>query len=278
MHIISSKKTLQKILKENELWVQSKGEKGKEAKLQNTDFSRMKILDIDLSNIDISNSSFNKMIIQNIKINNVKMEQCSFKGTKFNNIYFNNVKASFSNFSTTDMNNIHINESEFDNTIFYNVMIDKLKTNYTDFYSAEFIDSKIKHSHMINTMLENTVMKNLNNDAFPEICPPIGRSFIGYKKVKDKILTLEILKDSKRVSLIYDNCRCNKAKVIKIEEMDGSTSNITEIASDYNMHFIYKLNQVVQSPTFNENRFDEFTDGIHFYMSKNQAKNFRFKN
>ena len=43
-------------------------------------------------------------------------------------------------------------------------------------------------------------------------------SFIGWKKAKNYIIKLEVLADAKRSSATGRKCRCDKAKVVAIEE------------------------------------------------------------
>ena len=113
-------------------------------------------------------------------------------------------------------------------------------------------------------------------------CPEKG-SFIGYKKVcdindRDKyyILKLEIPDDAKRNSSIDNECRCNKAKVLEIQNLDGSIAeNITKAESLYT-NFIYKLGETVEEPKFDECRWHEFTLGIHFFIDKKEAIDYNF--
>ena len=98
-------------------------------------------------------------------------------------------------------------------------------------------------------------------------CPEEG-SFIAFKKCKGLIVKLEIPSDAKRSSATSLKCRASKAKCLEIE------NRLTEISSDYDSRFIYKVGETVEVSDFNEDRWNECSTGIHFFMSKEVAKNY----
>ena len=51
--------------------------------------------------------------------------------------------------------------------------------------------------------------------------------------INNKIVKIEICEDSKRSSATSLKCRCSKAKVLEIQEYDGTHSTVNEVASDY---------------------------------------------
>lgn len=105
---------------------------------------------------------------------------------------------------------------------------------------------------------------------YPLQCPETG-SFIGYKKAADKIVMLEICADAKRSSATSRKCRCSKAKVLSITNLDGSDSGLTEITSDFNKEFVYRVGEIAEAPDFDENRWNECTAGIHFFITRGEA-------
>ena len=105
---------------------------------------------------------------------------------------------------------------------------------------------------------------------YPLQCPETG-SFIGYKKAADKIVMLEICADAKRSSATSRKCRCSKAKVLAITNLDGSESGLSKIESDYDKDFIYRVGETVEVPDFDDNRWNECAAGIHFFITRDEA-------
>ena len=114
---------------------------------------------------------------------------------------------------------------------------------------------------------------DLVNMFFPICCPESG-SFIGWKKAKGKIVKLEICADALRSSAYGRKCRCSKVKVLAIENADGTDSGLTEIASDYNANFIYRVGEIVEEPNFDKDRRNECAPGIHFFITRAEAVNY----
>ena len=111
-----------------------------------------------------------------------------------------------------------------------------------------------------------------NIPFIPYACPDFG-AFIGYKKAQGLIVELEILSDAKRVSATGRKCRCDKAKVLSIQNIDGTPSVKTSVASDRDSNFIYKVGEIVTVDDFDENRWNECSTGIHFFINRQEAVN-----
>ena len=111
---------------------------------------------------------------------------------------------------------------------------------------------------------------NAHTAFYPLQCPETG-SFIGYKKAADKIVMLEICADAKRSSATSRKCRCSKAKVLSITNLDGSESGLSGIGSNYNKNFIYHIGETVEVPDFDDNRWNECAPGIHFFITREEA-------
>lgn len=110
-------------------------------------------------------------------------------------------------------------------------------------------------------------------------CPEKG-SFIGYKKANfvdnhnhiycECIVELRILDDAKRSSATSRKCRCDKAKVISITSLDGDES-FSEASSGYDINFIYEVGKIVEVTDFDECRWNEYSTGIHFFITRDEA-------
>ena len=111
---------------------------------------------------------------------------------------------------------------------------------------------------------------NMHTIFYPLQCPETG-SFIGYKKASGYIVELEICADAKRSSATSRKCRCSKAKVLSITHLDGSDSGLTEVRSDYSKEFVYCVGEIAEAPDFDENRWNECTAGIHFFITRGEA-------
>ena len=95
-------------------------------------------------------------------------------------------------------------------------------------------------------------------------------SFIGYKKADNKIVELLITEDAKRSSSTTRKCRCSKAKVLSITSLDGK-EEYTKVASGYDSNFVYEVGKVIEVKDFDKNRWNECSNGIHFFITRDEA-------
>lgn len=136
--------------------------------------------------------------------------------------------------------------------------------------------SSIEHSNSVRlTIKRASVSRNLNSDHFfgEGKLIEVEMSQAVYAD-KDYIVKLEILADALRSSATSRKCRCNKAKVLEIQNIDGSKANIDVVHSTYDSSFQYKTGQIVEEPKYDNNRFNECSKGIHFFINRQKAVDF----
>ena len=106
-------------------------------------------------------------------------------------------------------------------------------------------------------------------------CPSDGL-FIGWKKVitdnGSALAKLEIPEDAKRLSATGRKCRCDKARVLAIYDENGK-----EIEKAYSMNknsFEYRVGEIVTPDSFDEDRWNECSHGIHFFITRKEAEDY----
>ena len=139
---------------------------------------------------------------------------------------------------------------------------------------ADLSGADLSGADLIETDLRRANLRGANlrgADGIPAICCPEEGSFIGFKKAGDYIVKLLILDDAKRSSATSRKCRCSKAKVLSITELDGSETDVTEVESNYNSNFIYRVGEIVEVPNFDDDRWNRCAPGIHFFITRQEA-------
>lgn len=105
-------------------------------------------------------------------------------------------------------------------------------------------------------------------------CPEEG-SFIGWKKCEGFLVKLLIPEDAKRSSATTRKCRCSHAKVLGIYDILGNPTDFTELDhSAYGHITTYRVGQIVRPDDFDEYRWNECSNGIHFFITKQEAINY----
>lgn len=137
-----------------------------------------------------------------------------------------------------------------------------------DLRSADLSGSNLCEAHLSGAYLSNVKADHTTSMFFPQ-CP--DGEFVGYKKAGGKIVKLLIPSDAKRSSGTTLKCRCSKAKVLEIQEIDGSPSEVKEVRSKFDNDFIYRVGETVSVEDFDDNRWHECSTGIHFFISREAA-------
>ena len=188
---------------------------------------------------------------------------------------------SYKNLSGLDLRNANLYRVNLSNANLYSAdlryaNLRKADLRKADLSEADMYEADLKEANLLGTNLKNTntVCAVINEDTkidYPIACPKTG-SFIGYKKaVFRKIVKLQICEDAKRSSATTKKCRCSKALVLAIENIDGSDSGLKGIASIYDPSFIYRVGKIAEVPDFDNNRWRECSPGIHFFANRQDA-------
>lgn len=178
------------------------------------------------------------------------------------------------------------NSSSIEQTI-HNALLEKINLSYANlrgicfrknwnlnninFSNADFKNSNVDRADFSGAILNN--VKNLNTN-----CPKEGE-FIGYKKcfvgnnqnLRKVIVKLKILSDSRRSSSTTKKCRCDKALVLEIQNLNGSRSKYKTARSIYDYEFKYKIGEIVEVKNFDDRFWIKCASGIHFFMNRDEA-------
>ena len=150
---------------------------------------------------------------------------------------------------------------------------EEMKANLrnADLCGANLCGANLRYANLCGANLCGAV----NVPFIPYACPDFGM-FIGYKKASGYIVELEIPEDAKRLSATTRKCRCNKAKVLRILNYDRTVADVTEVRSNYNSAFVYKVGDIVSVDNFDEDRFNECSTGIHFFINFQEAVDYDY--
>ena len=138
-------------------------------------------------------------------------------------------------------------------------------------------NANIEDANLYASVLEEANLDNIKYNEktkfFSLYCPEEG-AFIAYKKgLNNRIIKLLIPGDAKRVSATRNCCRCDKAKVLEISDFEKE-KYFDEAWSTVAEGFCYKLGDWVYAKNFNEDRWYDSTGGIHFWMTREEAKKY----
>ena len=146
--------------------------------------------------------------------------------------------------------------------------------NRADLSGAYLSGAYLSRADLSGADLSGADLSDVKNMPHIPIACPTHDEFIGFKKAMQEgcacIVKLLIPADARRSSATGYKCRCDKAKVLDIESIDGQT-HYDLAASSRDVNFKYIVGETVQVDNFDTNRFNECAPGIHFFVDKQAA-------
>ena len=112
-----------------------------------------------------------------------------------------------------------------------------------------------------------------NVPYIPIACPDTG-SFIGWKKIKNYIVKLMIPESARRSSATTNKCRCEYADVLSIENIATGETVDEIINNSYQPEIKYCVGETVYPDSWDDNRWNECSHGIHFFINRQDAINY----
>ncbi|WP_418169564.1 DUF5758 domain-containing protein [Alistipes communis] len=140
-------------------------------------------------------------------------------------------------------------------------------------YGADLCDANLCDANLRDANLRDADLRgaNLRDAKGCYLSCPTEGSFIGWKKASGHIVKLRIPEDARRSSATGHKCRCDKAYVMEIQNMDGTKATEDTVRSDHDKNFVYTVGATVEVPDFDDNRWSECAPGIHFFIDRRAA-------
>ena len=149
-----------------------------------------------------------------------------------------------------------------------------------DLRDADLSFADLRDANLRGADLRDADLRDAKNVPYiPMVCPEEG-DFIGWKKAyslacpKKFIVKLKIPASAKRSSATARKCRCSKARVLEIYNLDGTIAEERMCYSQHDNNFVYEVGKTVKVDNFDDNRWKECATGIHFFMNRQEALNY----
>ena len=178
----------------------------------------------------------------------------------------------------------NLNRANLDRANLNRANLDRASLDGATLYGANLYGATLNRANLDRASLDGATLYGANlygasldgatNIPYISLNCPSDGAFIGWKKVAGLLVQLEIPADAKRSSATSMKCRCDKAKVVSITSLDGKKEHSSVENKEYNPHITYKVGEMVYPDSFDDNRWDECSHGIHFFINKQDAINY----
>ena len=275
---------ISRILEEHKKWLDSEGKEGKRADLCHTDLigknlegailKDANLKDADLISANLSGVNFEGANLEDANLMDANLTRAILKGANLKNANLYSANLSGANLEGANLKDAMLYRAHIYDANLARANLQGANLGYAIITNVDLACAILKDVNLNGALLRGV----RNMPHIPMIVPETG-SFIGWKKAKYLvfgvptycIVKLRITEDAKRSSGSGIKCRCSKAEVLAIETLDGKPSNMKKAHSFYDESFKYEVGKIVSINDFDENRFDECSKGIHFFMNRKEA-------
>ena len=269
---------LNKILENHKHWLNTDCEGWEDMKanlnsanLQGVDLSGVDLQFVDLSFADLSYADLSYADLSYVNLHGANLHKANLRGTHLGCTYLSKTNLRDAKLCNADLCYADLSFANLSNADLSNANLFGADLRYADLSFARLLNTELKGANVYDTNFSNVNLTSAKNISFvPYVCPDTG-SFIGYKKAGRMIVKLEIPEDAKRLSATSRKCRCNKAKVLGIYDYNHNLLEDKEVASDRDKDFIYRVGEVAEVKDFDEDRWNECSTGIHFFINFEEA-------
>ena len=211
---------------------------------------------------------------KNVSLNGADLDGADLAGANLRNTSLKDADLSWADLIGADLEDADLEDADLSWADLENANLKNAKFKDANLKGAILKGAFLAGAHLNGANLNAAHLNGAQNIPFiPLACPSEG-AFIGWKKVEGKYLVkLQVPEDARRSSATSRKCRCDKAMVLDITSLDGN-KHYDEVTNNNYKETVYKVGEMVYPDSFDENRWNECSHGIHFFINKEDAINY----
>ena len=283
---------LSEILRKHDLWLHCE-DGGERANLSEANLSRAALSGANLTEADLSGADLTAALLRGANLSEANLSRADLTGANLSGAKLRGADLHRADLTSAYLYKADLTGANLSGAKLRGAILRRTDLSGADLCEANLTEANLSEANLSRADITKAILSRANlcgaklymveganlseaNLFCPMACPDTG-SFIGWKKVPGPyIVKLLITEDAKRSSSTGRKCRCDKAKVIAIENIGGTPSNVISVHSTFDASFEYQVGATVRVDDFDENRFDECAPGIHFFINRQEAVDYNF--
>jgi hypothetical protein len=210
----------------------------------------------NLSIADLSNANLRYADLRNADLRNANLSYADLSDANLSNANLSNANLSYANLRYANLSYADLSDANLSNANLSNANLSNANLSYANLSNADLSDAKNKEMA----------------DAITKILP--DGDIIGWKKCNEGIVKLLIPAKAKRSNATGRKCRAEYAKDVAHFTFDGRRTREV-FTSQYDSGFLYEVGKIIKpNNAWDENRWDECSSGIHFFITEWEARNY----
>ena len=236
---------------------------------QKKKLTRKDVLELINNRTDLSSANLSGVDISCINLSGVDLSCINLSGADLSSANLSGANLRCANLSSANLRCANLSSANLSC-----INLSSANLYGANLYGANLSGADLRCANLSSANLKD-VLTSPCTTGYSMVCPEEG-SFIGWKSLRcGYIAKLRILEDSKRSSATTRKCRASKVEVLDIYNSEGELMHDDfEGVSIYDVDFIYKKGTVIEVADFDDNRWNECTKGVHFFITRAEAENY----
>ena len=237
-------------------WIDMKGISIRDVCLRDADLSRLDLRWLDLQGASLLRANLSCTNLCNANLDDANLRNASLRNASLRDANLHNANLRNASLRDANLHNANLDWAILRDCTLYGADLTGANLHGADLTGADLRNAKLDGANMYRSV------------GFYLQCPETG-AFIGWKRVRNHIIKLQITEMALRSSATGRKCRCSEALVLSID--DGALQEVI----NYNFfRTVYKVGEVVRPDRFDTCRWEECTNGIHFFITRKEAEEY----
>ena len=248
-----TKEQLKQILADHKKWLENEG--GSCADLSEANLSGANLSGANLSRANLSEANLFEANLYRANLFRANLFEANLS----------RANLSRANLSEAYLSRANLSEANLSRADLFRANLFRAKLFEANLSRANLSEAYLSRANLFKANLSGA--KNIEQvEALTTILPE--GDLIGWKLCNDKVIVkMQIPTDAKRSNSTGRKCR---AEYIKVLEVIGAEVGI----SKYDGTTKYKAGEIVRCDKWDENRWEECSGGIHFFITRREAENY----
>ena len=262
-----TKEELKTILEQHKLWLNSNGKEGKCANLTGANLSGADLYGAILSGANLTDANLTGANLIGADLTGANLSGADLTDAKLYGANLTDANLTGANLTGVDLIGADLIGADLTGADLIGADLRHAVLYYAVLTGANLSDANLYGADLELAILTDTILDEKEQCRKGIV---LTEPMVGYKKARGgKIITLEIPIGSKVFSINNNKRRTNKVNVI---DMQGEA----ELSSWHNTDFKYHVGDEIEISDFNERYNVECGAGIHFFLTRKEAKNFKY--
>jgi hypothetical protein len=199
------------------------------------------------------------------KLYGANLSRADLSGAKLSGANLYGADLYGANLSRADLYGANLSRADLSGADLSGADLSGAKLSWANLSRADLSGAKLSGADLSGADLKD--VKNEELALARTFIVPENGNFEGWKKCQNGVIVrLRIPEDAKRSNGSGRKCRASKVMVLEI-------FNGVQGISQYDSSVIYRKGETVVPDSFDENRWDICSHGIHFYLTRIEAEN-----